>query len=107
MKTDKEKLAQAETLLKTILDYFLRVEHNELLELEIENYFKKEESFEPTIAFTYAEIFSRADNSNLNKLGINPWYINEGGDAKDVIMLNATRAKLIGVGWFEFAARLD
>lgn len=75
---------------------------------ELLNSLKQEESSDtavPVIFMTYREIFDRANDEALLTLGINLYYINEGGDADKSIPMTFEKARVLGVREHEFKAR--
>ena len=108
MKTDKEKLQQAIELLKEALEFEDFSYNNTIFAAKIQAFLDgKTKTIEPKVGFTYKEIFDRASSKDLNELGVNPWYISEGGDPKDLKFLTLSQAKLIGVSDYEFVGRCD
>lgn len=50
------------------------------------------------IILTYAEIFNRChDWREFECLGVNPWYLNEGGDPKETKSFQAKAARFMGI----------
>ncbi len=44
------------------------------------------------VVVTYEELYRRCNNSLLIDFGLNPWYINEGGDPQNTIRLSWIQA---------------
>ncbi len=61
---------------------------------------------EETIEITYREFFKKATNEICNKAGVNPWYLNEGGNPNDLVDINWNVARMLGMNQVEFNRRL-
>ena len=83
------------------LKQFLNQHQNEKVKITIEIL---EEDQEEMVTVTYRELFSRAYDQTLMELGVNLYYLNEGGEPTNIIDIPKSIARQF-MGEDEFNAR--
>jgi hypothetical protein len=58
---------------------------NKKIRLTIEVLEEENQTPQELVTLTYRELFKRATDQTLTQLGVNVWYINEGGDPTTII----------------------